>query len=114
MTNLQEIISELNLNLLTNPNIIKDKNAEFGYASDMLSCVMAGAKHNSIWVTLQAHLNIIAVATLLDLSAIIITEGNLPDASVIEKANREDVILLSTKESTFYIAGRLWQIGIRS
>ncbi len=114
MIQLQEIITELNLTLLTDPNQVEDKSAELGYTSDMLSCVMAGAKHNSLWVTLQAHLNIIAVATLLELSAIIITEGNQPDPSVIAKANQEGIVLLSTPEPSFNIAGRLWQMGIRS
>lgn len=113
MIDLLTIIRELNLSVLTNPGQITDKEINLGYTSDMLSCVMAGAKHNSVWVTLQAHLNIIAVATLLELSAIIITEGNIPAASVIEKANEEDIILLSTSETTFFVVGKLWQMGIR-
>lgn len=113
MIDLLTIIRELNLSVLTNPSQITDKEINLGYTSDMLSCVMAGAKHNSVWVTLQAHLNIIAVATLLELSAIIITEGNIPAASVIEKANEEDIILLSTSETTFFVVGKLWQMGIR-
>ncbi len=114
MTNLQAIAHELNLNLLTETDSISDKDVEFGYTSDMLSCVMAGAKHNSVWVTLQAHLNIVAVATLLELSAVIITEGNMPDQSVIEKANQEEVVLFSTSETTFSIVGKLWQMGLRA
>lgn len=114
MIPIKDIMHELNLTLLTDPALMESKAADLGYTSDMLSCVMAGAKNNSIWVTLQAHLNIIAVATLLELSAIIITEGNLPDTSVIAKANLEEIVLLSTKEPSFSIAGRLWQMGIRS
>jgi hypothetical protein len=114
MTKLTDIIEKLNLTILTDPEFANDKEVELGYSSDMLSCVMAGAKHNSIWVTMQAHLNIIAVATLLELSAIVITEGNTPDQAVIAKANEEGVILLSTAEPTFNIAGRLWELGIRS
>ena len=80
----------------------------------MLSCVMSGAKHNSVWVTLQSHLNIIAVASLLDLAAIIITEGNIPEPSVINKANQEGIVLLSTEKSTFHVAGKLWELGLRA
>ena len=112
--NLQDIIKELDLKILTDLPKLSESQATTGYASDMLSCVMAGAKQQSLWVTLQSHLNIVAVATLLDLCAIIITEGNTPEAAVIKKAVEEEVILLSTPESTFEIAGKLWQMGIRA
>ena len=62
-----------------------------GYTSDLLSCVMAGAKTRRVWVTLQAHLNIVAVAALLELSAVIITEGARPDPATIAKANEEGI-----------------------
>ena len=50
---------------------------------------MAGAPHESVWVTLQAHSNIVAVATLLEISAVIITEGAMPDQATISKADEE-------------------------
>jgi hypothetical protein len=62
---------------------------------------MAGAAKKSLWVTLQAHGNIIAVASLLDLSAVIITEGAIPDPLMIEKANEENVISLGTSKAQF-------------
>jgi hypothetical protein len=111
--NLEDIAKNLQLKVLTDHRSLSDLHPTTGYASDMLSCVMSGAKHQSIWVTLQAHLNIVAVATLLDLSAIIITEGNVPEAAVIEKAVKEDVILLSTPLSSFSVVGKLWELGIR-
>jgi len=111
---MQQIIEELQLDVLNDPALIKEQTTQTGYASDMLSCVMAAAKGRSLWVTLQSHLNIVAVATLLDLSAIIITEGNIPDTAVIEKANQENVILLSTQQNTFATVGKLWLLGIRS
>jgi hypothetical protein len=111
---IQQIIEELKLDILTDPALIKEQAIQTGYASDMLSCVMAAAKDRSLWVTLQSHLNIVAVATLLNLSAIIITEGNIPEPAVIEKANQENVILLATQQNTFATVGELWQFGIRS
>lgn len=110
--NLQEIVKELNLTVLTSPALLAGKNPTTGYTSDMLSCVMSAAKHNGLWITLQSHLNIVAVATLLELAAIIITEGNIPDQATIEKANEEDITLLSTSLSTFEVVGKLWELGI--
>ena len=75
---------------------------------------MAGAKSKYIWVTLQAHLNIVAVAALLDVAAIIITEDAQPDAATITKANEQGVILLSTSMPSFEVDGKLWEIGLRN
>jgi hypothetical protein len=110
---LDEIAQQLNLTLLTHTADLDRIEPGSGYASDLLSCVMVGAKKGGLWVTLQAHLNIVAVASLLDLSAVIITEGTMPDDETIGKANRENVILFSTKQSTFSVVGRLWELGLR-
>jgi hypothetical protein len=112
--NLQEIISTLNLKLLTDPKDFSSVYPTGGYASDLLSCVMAGAKHQALWVTLQSHVNIVAVASLLDLSAVIITENALPDETTIKKANSEGITLLLTTATNFSVAGQLWEMGLRA
>ena len=112
--NLQEIIERLDLNLVTDSRDFSIIHPEGGYTSDLLSCVMAGAKIKYIWVTLQAHLNIVAVASLLDVAAIIITENAQPDTATIAKANEQGVILLSTSMPSFEVDGKLWEMGIRS
>ena len=111
---LQEIIDSLDLTVLTDIMDFKDVSPSSGYTSDLLSCVMAGAKHKGLWITLQAHVNIVAVAALLDLSAVIITEGAAPDQATIDKANDQSVTLLSTSLPTFAVVGKLWEMGLRS
>lgn len=111
--NLQSIIDQLNLTVLTTPQDFSQVQTSSGYASDLLSCVMAGAKNRGVWVTLQAHLNIVAVAALLDLSAVIITEGAQPDAATIAKANDQGITLLASSETTFSVIGGLWEMGLR-
>jgi hypothetical protein len=111
--NLDLIINKLNLKVLTDNKDFSQIQPSHGYVSDMLSCVMTGAGQHSVWVTLQAHGNIVAVARLLDLSAIIITEDAQPDEKTIAKANEEGVILLSTEENSFNIAGKLWELGLK-
>ncbi|MHC1741227.1 MAG: DRTGG domain-containing protein [Anaerolineaceae bacterium] len=110
--NLQEIVNSLHLTPLTTLQDFSTIEPSCGYASDLLSCVMAGAAHQSVWVTLQAHVNIVAVASLLDLSAIIITENAQPDASTIQKANEERINIFSTPEPTFAVVGKLWELGL--
>lgn len=112
--NLADIAHQLNLTLLTEPKDFTEITPSSGYASDMLSCVMTGAARQGIWITLQAHSNIVAVAALLDLSAVIITEGAMPDPGIIEKANEKGVTLYSTFLPNFTIAGQLWALGLRS
>lgn len=112
--NLQQIIEKLNLTVLTEPRDFASIQPGGGYTSDLLSCVMAGAKSNHLWITLQAHLNIVAVAALLEVAAIIITENAQPDSATIAKANEQGVILLSTPKTTYEIDGKLWEMGIQT
>ena len=110
---LDQIIKDLNLAVLTNSKDFSSVTPTHGYVSDMLSCVMTGAKHQSVWVTLQAHNNIVAVACLLELAAVIITENAQPDADTIQKANEEGITLLSCPQNSFFVAGKLWEMGLR-
>jgi hypothetical protein len=110
---LDQIIKKLDLTLLTNEKDFKSVTPTSGYTSDLLSCVMSGAKNQGIWITLQAHSNIVAVAALLEQVAVIITEGAMPDEATISKANEQGVTLLSTQKNSYYVAGKLWEMGLR-
>lgn len=110
---IEQIIKELDLKILTDSCDFSQLKPVSGYVSDMLSCVMTGAKKQAIWVTLQAHNNIVAVACLLELAAVIITEDAKPDADTISKADKEGMVLLSTPKNSFYIVGKLWEMGLR-
>lgn len=112
--NLQEIIQALNLKTLTNFQDFSNVLVESGYCSDLLSCVMTGASPEGVWITLMAHSNIVAVAALLDLSAIIITENAQPEPDTIALAEQKGVILLSTPADNFETVGSLWELGLRA
>ncbi|MBI3150720.1 MAG: hypothetical protein HYZ21_01160 [Chloroflexi bacterium] len=111
---LQQIIERLELNVLTDSRDFTSVHPRGGYTSDLLSCVMAGAKSKYIWVTLQSHLNIVAVAALLDIAAVIITENAHPDHATIAKANEQGVTLLSTSMPNFEVDGKLWEMGLHN
>ena len=110
---LQDVIDQLKLTVLTPPRDFKTVLPQGGYASDLLSCVIAGAQPGNIWVTLQAHANVVAVAALREVTAVIITEDARPEPDVVERAGRQDVILLSTPEASYRVIGKLWELGIR-
>jgi predicted transcriptional regulator len=111
--NLQEVIDSLQLNLLTEEKDFSSIEVTAGYTSDLLSCVMTGAQDQCIWVTLIAHNNIVAVASLLNVAAVIITEDAQPDETTIARANEQSITLLSTPSPTFTIVGQLWDMGLR-
>lgn len=108
---LSEIVQQLELAIITGAKA--DTQITGGYASDLLSCAMAGAKAGNVWVTLQAHPNVVAVASLLELAAVIVTEGVSPDPETISKAQQASITLLSTPKDTFTVAGELVALGIR-
>ncbi|MFH0787505.1 MAG: DRTGG domain-containing protein [Pseudomonadota bacterium] len=111
MISLKTVIEKLNLEPISS---IKGVNrpVEGGYASDLLSCVMRGTKKDFLWVTLQSHVNVVAVASLLNLAGVIITEGNRPAPETIAQAEKEEVILLLTPLNTFSVVGQLNALGI--
>ena len=89
-----------------------DNEISGGYASDLLSCVMAGAKPGNVWVTLQAHMNVVAVASLLGLSCVVITENARLDEEALARGEEEGVPILQTPMSTFTVVEKLAQLGV--
>lgn len=108
---LKEIVGQLALDVRSGQDKL-DRKVSGGYASDLLSCVMAGARRGNVWVTLQAHPNIVAVAALLELAAVIITEGVAPEAATLEKARSEGIPILTTPHTTFTTVAQLAALGI--
>jgi len=104
-----EIAKKLDLKIVSGQNGLGNE-AAGGYVSDLLSDVIGNAKEGQIWITLQTHQNIIAVASLKDISAVIIVKGAVPEADTIEKSNIENIPLLSTDMDTFNITGRLFEL----
>lgn len=94
--------------------VAADLNQEItgGYVGDLLSHVMAQAKAGNLWITIQAHQNIVAVATLLDLSGIIIASGLAPSTRLLEKAEKEEINIFSCSENSYQMVKKLSKLGI--
>ncbi len=107
--NLNTIIKKLQLNVLSGQeNLSIDVSS--GYTSDLLSDVIANSKEKNLWITLQIHQNIIAVAKLKDLAGIIIVNNREPNEDTIEKAKEEKVPLLCTSLMAFEVSGKLYTL----
>lgn len=84
-----------------------------GYAGDLLSDVMANAREGDIWVTLMTHQNIVAVAVLKSIAAIVLVRGREPESQAREKAKEEGLPIFATEMSAFEVAGNLYSLGIK-
>ncbi len=110
--NLQEIMTNLSLEVKT-PGLNLDREVTGGYVSDLLSDVMGNASQGNIWITLQIHLNIVAVASLKGLAGIILVNNRRPDEDTITRAVAENIPLMTSDLPTFELVGRLYALGLR-
>ena len=97
---------------IVTPSVDASREVECGYACDLLSWVMARGKEGMAWITVQAHMNVIAVAVLADMSCIIAPEGVKFEADVIAKAEEEGIALLTCEKSAYQLAGIMNENGI--
>jgi len=108
---LKDIARRLDLEVLCLENRL-DCEVSRGYVSDLLSDVLANTRAGDLWITLQTHQNILAVASMNGLAGIVLINGRKPEKAVIEKAMEEKVPLLSSPLPAFEIAGKLYKMGI--
>jgi hypothetical protein len=78
------------------------------YSGDLLSDVMANSEAGDVWITMQIHVNIVAVAVLNELAAIILVQGRQPAEETLKKAAEEKVPILVSTLPAFETAGRLF------
>jgi hypothetical protein len=109
---LSEIVKEFGLDVKAGAGSL-DREVTGGYASDLLSDVLAHAEDGALWVTLHIHQNIVAVASHKDLAAIVLVQGRAPEQDTVAKAEEEHIPILVTDLSAFEFVGRLYKAGIR-
>jgi hypothetical protein len=109
-----EIADKLRLKNLT-PEIASASQSEVkaGHSSDLLSDVLANAPNRSVLITIQVHVNVIAVSVHAGLSAVIFASGMAPEERVRQRAIEERLPLYASAEPTFDIAGKLYNLGLR-
>lgn len=105
----EQIIKELGLKVFTGDDL-ETRKVSGGYVSDLLSDVMGHAREGQVWITLQSHTNVVAIASLKELAAILLVKGIEPDETVVEKAREEGVAILGSNEDTYTITGKLFQL----
>lgn len=104
-----ELVKQLDLEVLTG-EIGLEADIKGGCVGDLLSYVMAHAKEGDIWVTIQGHINTLAVASLVGMSAIVVAEDNEADEAMIEKAKEEGIAILKTPLNSFSFCVKCGQV----
>ena len=95
-----------------NPTLLADKNREISgvYIGDLLSWVMGRASADDAWITIMSNLNVIAVASLADVSCVVFSEGVIPDDELVRVAAEKGVNLICTPLSSYEAAVKISEI----
>ena len=105
----KELVNELNLTVLSGQQGL-DREIDGCYVSDLLSDVMGNAEMNNVWVTLQTHKNVMAIASLKELACVILVKGQTASDDTLEQSNEEGIPFLSTNMQTFETAGKIYDL----
>ena len=105
----QDLVSTLKLNVLSGEQGLS-REIEGCYVSDLLSDVMGNAEMNNVWVTLQTHKNVMAIASLKELACVILVKGQTASEETLEQSNEEGIPFLSTTMQTFETAGKIYDL----
>ena len=106
--NITEIAAALNAEICQGE--FEDTELAGAYTSDLLSDVIANAKDGGALITIQAHKNTVAVATLVNISVIIICNSRPLPEDMLEAAKDEGIAVIRTKENQFTVSGKLWEL----
>lgn len=107
----QQLLSVLGAQNLT-PEVSLDSEVSSGYTCDLLSFVMAHGQPGTAWVTVQTHLNVIAVAVLLEFSCILLPEDVTMEAESLKKAAAEGIPVLKSEKTAYKLCGEMAAAGI--
>ncbi len=105
----RELVEKLNLTVLSGENGL-DRDIDGCYVSDLLSDVMGNAEMGNVWVTLQTHKNVMAIASLKELACVVLVKDHQPSEDTVEQSNEEGIPFLGTTMQTFEIVGKIYEL----
>ncbi|MBQ7363554.1 MAG: hypothetical protein IJW48_03775 [Clostridia bacterium] len=106
----RELASHPDFSPIAMPN--PDREVKGAYIGDLLSWVMGRAKADTLWLTIMSNVNVLAVASLADVSAVILTEGVTPESDIITAASEKGINLISTSLPSYGAARVLVALGL--
>ncbi|MDR1600768.1 MAG: AraC family transcriptional regulator [Oscillospiraceae bacterium] len=108
---LRELKESLGLTLLTE-SADMSRAVEAGYCCDLLSWVLARGVSGMAWITVQTHMNAVAVATLLDMSCLILPEDIQPEPDTLARAAEEGVAVFVSRDNAYALCGKMRAMGV--
>lgn len=89
-----------------------EKDIRSGYVCDLLSWVMARGQQGAAWVTVQTHINVVAVASLHDMACIVLPENIAMEEAPLTKAEEEGIAVITSPLTAYEICGLMLKSGI--
>ncbi len=111
MMTIKDLLHITEGSLLT-PQIDQARPVSSGYCCDLLSWVMAHGSADMAWITVQTHLNVVAVASLHEMSCIILPEGIRMEGAALDKAAQEGIAVITSALSAYALCARMAAAGI--
>lgn len=104
-----DIVALLNLKVYGGKTGLENK-INGCYTSDLLSDVMGNSNSGDLWITLQTHKNVIAIASLKDLAAVLLINNNEPELDMLKQADEEAIPVLGTSMKSFEVSAKLYNL----
>lgn len=105
----RELVEALHLTVLSGESGM-DREIEGCYVSDLLSDVMGNADMGNVWVTLQTHKNVMAIASLKELACVVLVKGLTASEDTLAQSNEEGIPFLSTTMQTYETVGKIYEL----
>ena len=109
--NIQELVSKTHWQLDT-PQLDQTKEVTGAYCGDLLSWVMGRGNAGDAWITVQVHVNVLAVAVLREFSCVVIADNAAVTNEFIQRAADEGLVILESKLPSYETAVKLHDLGI--
>ena len=106
---INDLIQKLELKVF-NKNADLKLEVKGGFIGDLLSHVMGNSDEGQVWLTVQTHKNVLAIASLNDLSAVVLIDNQQPDPKMLEAAEEEGIPVLGSYKSAFELGGKLFEL----
>jgi predicted transcriptional regulator len=107
----RELLKEIPMDVVCGKENL-DREILRGFSSDMMSNVIAKGIEGEVWITFQTHLNVVAIALMKKMAAVVLVQDRKLIPRALEKAEAEGLPILSTSLSAFELGGRMFKLGI--
>ncbi len=105
---IKELVEKLDLKEITCSG--PEREISGCYIGDLLSWVMSKAQSDNVWITIQSNVNIVAVASLTDVAAVIVAEDVQVETQVVQKAEMQEVNLLGSSLNSYELACKIKEL----